>query len=373
MTEEMIQSRYNYLGTFRQPYLDRAEKYAEVTLRYIMPRNRVDAETSFEEFMIDFSSVGSDAVNFLSNVYMLTMFPPNRSFFKLTVSDKIKPEDYGTTSAEVETLLTSAEREARSVFEKRYGRPALQDLFKHLIITGNALLYYPTKGNLQCYPLDQYVVSRSMDGTVTEIITRDFKSLMSLPTDLRELVMLGLKIDEKTDLHKLNVSLYTWVRIDPENENNLVVTQAVENVPIGETQRMPRDKSRWSPQVWNLTRREMYGRGLVEDHYGDLYSLSVLEEAMTTGSASMLDIKHLVEPSSVLDVVAMNRAASGTYHYGGANDVNTIDKGDGRVLGEVSKVIERKERAVGKAFLSISTQIRDAERVDGSLKTVLKR
>lgn len=357
-----IRERYNHLSTIRQPYLDRAEKYSEVTLRYIMPKNRFDTETSYEEFMTDFSSVGADAVNFLSNVYMLTMFQPNKSFFKLTVSDAVKPEDFGKTSAELETLLVSAERESRTLFEKRYGRPALQDLFKHLIVTGNAMLYYPVEGNIQTYALDQYVVARSMDTTVTEMITRDYKSLAALDPELLSRVMDSLSYEPDVDKHKINVSLYTHIEPDPISNSKFKISQAIEGVSIGEPWGMLKAKSRWVPQVWNLTRRETYGRGLVEDHYGDLYSLSVLEEAMATGAASLLDVKHLVEPSSILDVVSMNRAPSGTYHYGGANDVNTIDKGDGKILGEVSQIIERKERAVGKAFLSISSQIRDSER-----------
>lgn len=356
-------NRYNELCTIRQPYLDRAEKYSEVTLRYIMPKNRQDSETIYEEFMTDFSSVGSDAVNFLSNIYMLTMFPPNRSFFRLQTEENIKPEDYAMTAANLESALAGAEREARLLLEKRYGRPALQDLFKHLIITGNALLYYPTIGNIQCYALDQYVVARSMDSSVTEVITKDFKSLASLDSELRTRVMAEMDYDTAADIHKINVALYTHIQIDPMSDNNLVVYQDVESIQVTEPWGLLRSKTRWVPQVWNLTRREPYGRGLVEDHYGDLYSLSVLEEAMTTGAASLLDIKHLVEPASQLDIKRLNEACAGTYHYGSKDDVNTINKGDGKILGEVSKIIERKERSVGKAFLSISTQIRDAERV----------
>lgn len=355
--------RYNELSTVRQPYLDRAEKYSEVTLRYIMPKNRQDSETIYEEFMTDFSSVGADAVNFLSNVYMLTMFPPNRSFFRLQPSDSVKPADYALTEAKLETLLAGAEREARLMLEKKYGRPALQDLFKHLIVTGNALLYYPAKSNIQMYALDQYVVSRSMDGSVTETITKDFKSLASLPRELMKRVMSSLDYADDIDKHKTNVALYTHIQNDPDNDDDLIVYQDVESVNVTEPWKLKRAKTRWVPQVWNITRREPYGRGLVEDHYGDLYSLSVLEEAMTTGAASMLDIKHLVDPGSQLDIARMNSAPAGTYHYGGKDDVSTIDKGDGKILGEVSQIIERKERAVGKAFLSISTQIRDAERV----------
>lgn len=361
MIEMTTQERYNALAAIRQPYLDRAEKYSKVTLRYVMPENRDSNSTTQEEFQLDFSSVGADNVNHLANIYMLTMFPPNRSFFKLTLSDTVNVKDLGITDTELETLLTGAEREARWVFETKHGRPAMLDLFKHLIITGNALLYYPDEDNIQMYPLDQYVVSRSLDGTVTEIITKDTKSLFALPSELRDKVMSTLDIPADQDLHKVTVNLYTHVE-PAEDDKYFMVHQSVENFSIDEPFKMLKTKSRWAPQVWNTTRREPYGRGLVEDHYGTLYSINVLEEAMTTGAASMSDIKHLVEPGSVLDVVNMNKSAPGTYHYGSKNDVNTIDKGDSRVLEVISNIVARKEKLIGKAFLSLSSQIRDSER-----------
>ncbi len=364
--EISTKERYNALATVRQPYLDRAEKYSKVSLRYIMPENReTDSESTgaYTEQQLDFSSTGADNVNHLSNIYALTMFPPNRSFFKLMPKPDFDTESAGVPLPELESMLSKAEREARWLFETKYGRPSILELFRHLIVTGNSLLYYPDEGNTQTYALDQYVVSRSLDGTVTEIITKDSKSIQSLDPELRQKVLAELEIAEDVDLHKISVNLYTHIQPDPDNEQVFKVSQSVESVPLDNTWSMQKDKSRWIPQVWNLTRREPYGRGLVEDHYGTMYSINVLEEALTTGAASMSDIKHLVEPGSVLDVGQMNSAPAGTYHYGAKDDVNTIDKGDSRVLEVISNIIDRKTRSIGKAFMSLSSQMRDKERV----------
>ena len=317
--EISTKERYNALATVRQPYLDRAEKYSKVSLRYIMPENReTDSESTgaYTEQQLDFSSTGADNVNHLSNIYALTMFPPNRSFFKLMPKPDFDTESAGVPLPELESMLSKAEREARWLFETKYGRPSILELFRHLIVTGNSLLYYPDEGNTQTYALDQYVVSRSLDGTVTEIITKDSKSIQSLDPELRQKVLAELEIAEDVDLHKISVNLYTHIQPDPDNEQVFKVSQSVESVPLDNTWSMQKDKSRWIPQVWNLTRREPYGRGLVEDHYGTMYSINVLEEALTTGAASMSDIKHLVEPGSVLDVGQMNSAPAGTYHGG---------------------------------------------------------
>jgi len=87
-----------------------------------------------------------------------------------------------------------------------------------LIITGNALLYYPDDNNIQMYALDQYAINRSLDNQVTEVITEDKKSLASLNTELRKKVMLALEIPDDTDLHRHTVRLFTYVRLDPDND-----------------------------------------------------------------------------------------------------------------------------------------------------------
>ena len=183
LKEGQTKERYHSLEVLRQPYLDRAEKYSRVTVRSIMPENRPENDTSQQEMQLDFSSTGADNVNHLANIYMLTMFPPNKSFFKLLPEKGVDLSALGITEAKLDTLLVNAERDARLMFEKRHGRSALLDLFKHLIVTGNALLYYADNKNIQMYPLDQYVVSRSLDGEVTEIITRDQTSLAALPEE----------------------------------------------------------------------------------------------------------------------------------------------------------------------------------------------
>ena len=359
--EGFIKNRYVVLKEFRTAYIDRAEKNSEVTLRYIMPP---EGDSSTEEMQRDFSSVGADNVNTLANKYMLTLFPPNKSFFKLQPNITTQTiEHIGITDSEMDTMLTQAEREARWQLEKKHGRPALIDAIKHLIVTGNALIYYPEDGNIQMYALDQYVVHRSMDGTVTEIITEDEKSLGSLDKELREEVMSVMEFESDIDIHKTNVILYTYIHIDEENPLNLIVEQAVEHAPIKEPFTIERNKNRWIPLVWQQTRREQYGRGLVEDHYGSLWAISVLSEAIVTGAAVMSDIKYLVRPGSVLDVVELNKAKSGTYHIGEPDDVQAIGTDKAKDLQFIQSLIEKYERLLGKAFLSMSSQMRDAERV----------
>jgi len=359
-----IKQRYNTLNEKRIPYVDRAKEYSKVTLRYIIPDDEA-ADTGTQEFQRDFSSVGADNVNFLANKYMLTLFPPNRSFFKLQLNvSNQTAEHLGVTTAEMDVMMTKAEREARWLLEKKHGRSTLIDIIKHLIVAGNALLYYPEDGNIQMYALDQYVIQRSLDGTITEIVTKDKKSLASLDLDTREAVLAAMDYGDTIDFHKTNVNLYTYIHTNRDNPEEMLVEQAVEGEPINTPFVIKKEKNRWIPLAWQRTRRETYGRGLVEDHYGSLWAIAVLSEAIVTGAAVMSDIKFLVKPGSILDVAEMNAAASGTYHVGEPDDVAPVGIDKARDLQFIQGLIEKYEQHLGKAFLSLSSQMRQAERVN---------
>jgi len=352
--------RYTSLGTYRSAYLTRAQTYAKVSLPYIMPE--VD-DQSAQEVQLDFSSVGAMLVNHLANRYVQELFPVNRSFFQLQIDESERSETV-QEDTELDTLLTAAERRARWAFEQRHARPSMLDLMKHCVITGNGLIYYPPKtGKLQLYALDEYVMYRDAAGNIIEIVTEDKKGILSLDPDIRQLVMDELKLDANSDLTKEQASLYTYIRVDPEDPETFLVTQSIESLEVPDSfQSYPKAYLPWLPQVWNRTRREIYGRGLIEDHYGSFTALSVLSEALVTGAATMADIKFLVRPGSLLDVNSMNSAPSGTYHYGMPDDVSAIQSNKQADYQFIKLVIDDYVKHLGKAFMHVSSQIRDSER-----------
>jgi len=353
--------RYEELKPERDPYLTRAKDYAKVTIPYVMPETADQAST---EVTLDYNSIGAGLCSSLANRYVEELFPVHKSFFKLQIDETERTEEM-EDDTDIDTLLVAGERRAKWAFEQRHARPTLLDLMKHNIISGNGLIYYPpTAGKLQMYALDEYVLMRDAAGNVTEIITDDTKGLLSLEVELRKKVMADLDLTEDQDLAKEKVHLYTYIRLDPEDPTTYLVNQSLEGIEVEDSfQSYTAELLPWLPQVWNRTRREIYGRGLVEDHYPSFWSLSILSEALVTGAATMSDIKYLVRPGSMLDVNSMNKAASGTYHYGNPDDVNAIQTNKQADYSFIKAVIDDYRQHLGKAFLSISSQMRDAERV----------
>ena len=360
-----IASRYTFLTGIRDPFLTRCYKYSRVTIPSLLPE---EEDSSTSEMLLDYSTIGAEYVNHLANTYVDEMFPSHRTFFKLVLPEDEKietAEEDGITTSEVDQAFNKTEKEARSVFDKRHGRVAVLDGLKHLIVTGNTCLYWPPDGGLvQNYAMDQYVVWRDNSGKLLELITEDKRSLLSLEPEMREKVIMALP-EYKPGMDEANefVTLYTYIRRNPENTTEFLVDQSVEQINIGEQVSYPQELLPWMPLYWNRTRREVWGRGLVEDHYGGFFALSILTEALVTAGAIATDFKFLVKPGSMVDIVELNNSASGTYHYGNPEDVQPVDLGKRTELQFVSQLVDMYTKRLGKVFLVLSSQMRDAERV----------
>ncbi len=358
--------RYEALKKKRDQYLNRAKEYAKVTLPYLLPENE---DMSASEMQTDYNSVGAELVNHLANRYMQELFPAARSFFKLRLDDKASKEvsdATGTSKAGQDKAFAEGERMARWQFEERHARASILDALKHCIVAGNSCLYWPAKdkGFVQNYALDEYVILRGLDGKLVELITLDKKILATLDPDLKSAAMATMDLKGDEDLSQLTAKLYTWVRINPDDPLKYDVVQAIEKAEVPDSvQQYPADLLPWIPLVWHRTRREIYGRGLVEDYYGSFYGLSVLTEAMVTGAAVMADFKFFVKPGSAIDIPEMNSSASGTYHYGDPDDIGTPEVGKSRDLKFIFDIVNWYKQTLGKAFLQVSSQMRDAERV----------
>ena len=72
-------------------------------------------------------------------------------------------------------------------------------------------------------------------------------------------------------------------------------------MPIPKTQgSFPVDKSPYIPLRFNRVDGEDYGRGYVEEYYGDLKSLEGLTRAIVEGSAAASKVLFMVAPNGII-------------------------------------------------------------------------
>lgn len=365
-----ICARFKELDGKRTSILNRCEDYALWTLPYMFPRTISNSEQEEKAGPID--STGSRAVNNLSNKLILTLFQPAAPFFRLTAQDdllvKLKNEaDAGNTDSEeilskMDQALAMAEKNAMRQLDYTHYRTEATTAAKALIITGNALLYHPEgKGKTQCYSLRDYVVVRDLSGEVIELITRDTKAIETFSEHVIKQIReysdgKGKKYKNGTD-----ITLYTCLKLNTDGKFEM--TQAADEIPLDSTGTWPKDELPWIVLTWNLVRGENYGRGLVEDYAGAFHGLHILTQSFVDVVGVAADIKWLVNPASVLDVVELNKAESGTYHSGVDGDITSVKVDKAVDLQFVREQIQDWRQQIGQAFLMFSAVQRDAERV----------
>ena len=174
--------RYSKLSTNRTQFLDTAVECSELTLPYLVQRdlsqrNRVNITQPWQ-------SVGAKAVVTLAAKLMLAMLPPATTFFKLQVrDDKLGEEFPPEIRSELDLSFSKMERMVMDYIAASSDRVVVHQALKHLIVSGNALIYMGKDG-LKHYPLNRYAVSRDGNGNVIEIVTKELISRQILGIEL---------------------------------------------------------------------------------------------------------------------------------------------------------------------------------------------
>jgi hypothetical protein len=352
--------RESCLQSTRNQYLDRGREYARFTLPYILPDND-DKNRGADANQHGFQGIGAQAVNHLANKLTTTLFPIQRSFFKLEFDDVAKQTliNSGYDPTELSTLLIKAEKRAETHQTKAAARVAYVDAFKSLLIAGNVLMYLPKNGNLQAIKLDRYFTRRDTSGRLVELLIKDKKAFSAMSKSVQDQLkrLKGPGVCKKDD----DVTLYTWVyRID---EDTFGVTQSALGVQIKEWQEIPAEDIPWIPLMFNHTNGEDYGRGLVEDHAGDFFVIEYLSEAVAKGMVLMADIKYFLRPGSIIDLDEVATSPIGEWLRGNIEDIGILQLAKYADFKPISEVLTKYERRIGQAFLMNSAVRRDAERV----------
>lgn len=355
MKETTAQGRYSSLSSIREPYLHRARKAAELTIPSLMPP---EGHTASTQFITPYQGLGARGVNNLASKILLALMPPNAPFFRMQVDDyalEQMTQEEGQR-AEVEKALGKIERAVMTHLESIAARVSVGEALKQLLVAGNVLLHLTQDNKVKVFTLNKYVVKRDPSGNVLEIVVIEAVSPDVLPDKIRE----KIKKDEATQDQK-TVDLFT--RIHRKN-NQWHVYQEAKGIKIpGTSGTYPLDKSPWIPLRFTKVDGEDYGRGYIEEYYGDLKSLEALQKAIVEGSAAAAKILILVNPNGTTRQKDIAEAPNGAVRAGDANDVTMLqlDKyADFRIAFETANEIKQR---LSYAFLMNTSIQRQGERV----------
>ena len=366
--KELAQATYQMLRADREDYLDAGRNSARLTLPYLLTD---EGHVNGGVLPTPWQSVGSKGVNVLASKLMLSLFPVNTSFFKLQINDS-EIDNLGLDEqarSEIDLSLSRIERIVTQDIAESSDRVHLEAAMKHLIVTGNVLLYQGKK-NLKLYPLDRYVIQRDGDGNVTKIVTVETVDRQFLPEEFQKAMPEddvnavgedGPKMGVATGGSKGKSDDATVYTLVCRKDGQVKWHQECDGKIIpGTSSSAPYTHNPWIPLRFNVVDGEAYGRGRVEEFMGDLRALESLSKAMVEGSAASAKVVFLVSPSATTKPQNLALAGNGAIIQGRPDDVAVVQANKAADFRTVMEMIQKLEQRLADAFLML--QVRQSER-----------
>src|SRR5210317_619203 len=345
--------RYDHLSSYRSQFLDTAVECSKLTIPYLIQRD--EFRVTHQTLKQPWQSVGAKGVVTLASKLMLSLLPPQTTFFKLQVrDDKLGSELPADIRSELDLSFAKMERMVMESIAASSDRVVVHQAIKHLVVGGNALIFMGKDG-LKHYPLNRYVVDRDGNGNVIEIVTKELINKNLLP---KEIMKEPRPVMDESFSHENDAEVYTHVRLD---NNRWLWHQEVYGKKIpGSESKAPADASPWLVLRFNSVDGENYGRGRVEEFLGDLKSLDGLSQSLVEGSAAAAKVVFVVSPSSTTKAQTLAKAGNGAIVQGRPDDIGVIQVGKTADFSTASNMAANLERRLSDAFLVMS--VRQSER-----------
>ena len=346
-------TRYDKLSSDRSQYLRVAEDASKLTIPYLIHQD--ENVTGMRNLKTPWQSVGAKGVVTLSAKLMMSLLPPQTSFFKLQV-DETKLGEYGPdVKSELDLAFAKVERVILEAIAASDDRVTVHQAMKHLVVSGNALIFMGKDG-LKLFPLNRYVINRDGNGNVLEIVTKE-----KIAKKIIDELVPGIKTDDvnrDSDDDSKDCDVYTHVKV---NGNKVTWHQEVYDRIIPKSQgKAPLNITPWLPLRFNVVDGEDYGRGRVEEFMGDLKSLEALSQALVEGSAAAAKVVFTVSPSSSTKPQTLAQAGNGAIIQGRPDDIGVVQVAKGADFQTAYQAATTLEKRLSEAFLVLN--VRQSER-----------
>jgi hypothetical protein len=365
MENQSAASRYSKLASDRTIFLDTARDCAALSVPYLLTPTGV---VNGQKLPTPWQSMGAKGVNVMASKLMLSLFPVNATFFKLQINDgklSLDPSLSAAVKSEIDLSLSKMERVVMQSIAESQDRVILHQAMKHLIVTGNALVYMGSKG-VKLYPLDRFVVVRDGEGNPTEVVTVESIDRQFLPEEFQTEQAKNVNdVADNTSAPSVDVTVgenevavYTWAKL---KDGQWRWRQEAEGKIIPDSLgKAPKNTTPWLPLRFNVVDGEDYGRGRIEEYLGDLKSLEGLMQAMVEGSAAAAKVVFLVSPAATVKPSTLAKAGNGAIIQGRAEDVTAVQVSKQADFSSAYQMIQSLTQRLSEAFLILT--VRQSER-----------
>ena len=364
MENQSAAGRYARLASDRTIFLDTARECARLSLPYLLTPTGV---INGQHLPTPWQSIGAKGANVMASKLMLSLFPVTATFFKLQINDGKLASDPNLDArikSEIDLSLSKMERVIMQHVAESQDRVILHQAMKHLIVTGNVLVYMGSSG-VKLYPLDRFVVVRDGEGQPTEIVTVESINRQFLPEKFQTSKSVTNRVDDNTATPSVDVTVgedeaavYTWAKL---TDGQWRWRQEVDGEIIEDSYgKSPKNTTPWLPLRFNIVDGEDYGRGRIEEYLGDLKSLEGLMQAMVEGSAAAAKVVFLVSPSATVKPSTLAKAGNGAIIQGRQEDVSVVQVAKQADFSTAYQMITQLTQRLSEAFLILT--VRQSER-----------
>lgn len=352
--------RYEALTPDREQFLMRARHNAMLTIPSLMPTQGHDGKSHLIE---PYQSLGSTGVVAMASRMTMALLPAGRPHLRLDVPPQVQLQLPDGVPPEVNQNLAKAEKLVQAAVERANWRADTLAIVQQLLVCGSVVEETLEDDTLRIHRMDNFVIRRDYRGKVLECIIKEMydKDTPGLPKSNTDTGSPGLGPKNADD-----IEVYTYIKLmHSKGREFYVVTK--ETGPGAEIDReeFEVDGLRYRFLRWSATPGEDYGRSKVEDVVGDLRSLdSMTKQALEQGAMGAKNF-IMIRPGATANGLRnrLGRMQNGDIVLGDPETVEmkqfSVSSGYQVLEAQINKLEER----ISRAFLLLSTQQRNAERV----------
>jgi hypothetical protein len=310
-----------------------------------------------------FQSLGAKAVNNLSSKILIALFPPNTAFFKLGFDQitQARMEGEGLDITRIQKDLAVIEQTVVSQLEQTRLRAEMGMCIKHLLITGNYVIDTTPNLGFRGFGLNHFAVNRDPEGAVLELVIREEVSPLTLDDETKNACFNEQEKREFSANPDEDIEVFT---VQYRDGNQVKVRQEINNKVVpGSEGSYPLDAPRFVALRWSSITDEDYGRGMVDEYYGDILALDSLSRDLLLASSAAAKVIFTVDPNSILTPHKIASAKSGDVLKGNSEEVGTVSVDKMQDFQIVLERLRDIQRDLSEAFLMNTSVQRDAERV----------
>lgn len=366
MDDIQVAQRFHMLDARRQGTLDKNRKCAELTIPSILPES---GHTEDSDLPQPYQSEGANGVNQMAAKLLLSMFPPQIPNLTFEVSEEILEEferEDPNIREEVVQRMLSAERIVQEELEISGARPKLYNALRYSVAVGEGCIFIPDDGPPKVFRQDKYVVCRDDSGKIRELIIKELfdRSVLS-EEQLAAYDSLGGQGQEAVSATNKDdsVTVFTYVTFDWAKDE-VKGCQYIGNNKVSDTDvTYKASESPWVVARWNEVDGENYGRGHVEENFGDLNTLEMLRKSLALSTAIAAKTVFLVNPNGVTNIKKLAETPLGGFVAGHPEDVNPLRIEKANDMQTALVLIQDITQQLRMVFLRNSAIQRQAERV----------